>query len=645
MAQQDWKYPLRPIVQGWLDVLDVARRFKQPFDDDARTCMKYLKGPYDFIWKGSIKSGTGELIKGDLDDVPAPSHQLTINKAFEFKALYGPALYSRNPQFRVTARQSPQMPPDVFGPSADPYTQMIWAAMAEQEASRGRVSDARAALLQFYLNYLPNEIGLKDSSRMAIDQTLIAGMSTLWPTLRQPVGSNMRLLDAEYVSIFDVLIDPDPNSIKGAYWWARRRIRPVWEVEAERGYAPGELKGHYESANEQGANRSRRGTKTKREFGQTNDLIEYWEIYSRMGLGHRIKDKVIDPEVRALSEEFGDYCYIEVAKGVPFPLNLPSQVLADPQLSFQQAQWPIPFYLDGRPPFAHLAFHEIPDELYPTSPLKPGLGELKFISWCMSYLATKIRTTCRDFVAIQKSAGEDLKNRILHGSDLTLIEIEKVHGTISEVVQFLQHPAFNGDIWKVLQAVTIAFEQRVGLNELMYAMSSRQMRSAEEASIKGAQMNIRPGDMLNKTEDFLTDLGRMWAIAARWHITGQDVLPILGPTNASLWEQLVMSADITAITREIDLRVESGSTKKPNFDADSQNMQQALTVMLPHLIVQAQQSQDYSVVNRLLKDWAASNQLDHPEAYEIKTPSPMPPPAMQEAGQAASPQAVEGNAA
>jgi hypothetical protein len=44
--------------------------------------------------------------------------------------------------------------------------------------------------------------------------------------------------------------------------------------------------------------------------------------------------------------------------------------------------------------------------------------------------------------------------------------------TITEIVQFLQHPPFNGDIWKVIEAVAEQFDRRVGLTELMYGQSS-----------------------------------------------------------------------------------------------------------------------------------------------------------------------------
>ncbi|MCF1193507.1 hypothetical protein LRR18_18100, partial [Mangrovimonas sp. AS39] len=91
------------------------------------------------------------------------------------------------------------------------------------------------------------------------------------------------------------------------------------------------------------------------------------------------------------------------------------------------------------------------------SHLSPAMGELKFLNWVYSFIAGKIRITCRDFVAIKASAGEEIKTAVTSGSDYELIEINSSHGTIDEVVKFLQHPQFNGDIWRVIEYVAEQF--------------------------------------------------------------------------------------------------------------------------------------------------------------------------------------------
>jgi hypothetical protein len=236
--------------------------------------------------------------------------------------------------------------------------------------------------------------------------------------------------------------------------------------------------------------------------------------------------------------------------------------------------------------------------------------------------------TCRDFIAIQKSAGEELKEAILHGRDLTLLEIEAAHGTISEVVQFLDHPQINGDIWKVIQAITHNFEQRTGLTELMYGESTVQMRSAEEANVKGNAAQARPDDMAKKVEQAMSKVSRKEALAIRWHLGPQDVVEIFGQTVAQFWGQLVNSADLYAVTRQLDYRIEAGSTRKPNKDRDAANAQQAMQILFAPFMGYASHTGNFGPANALIQFWAKTVDMDASGMMLVAPPPPppMPPP-------------------
>src|ERR1700675_2019127 len=137
-----------------------------------------------------------------------------------------------------------------------------------------------------------------------------------------------------------------------------------------------------------------------------------------------------------------------------------------------------------------------------------------------------MKKTSRDIIVFQKSAGEEMKRVLLSGEDYELVELEKSHGTIKEVVEVLQFPELNGDMFKVIQLVTTLFEQRTGLTELMYGQTSHAYRSAEEANVKEQQLNVRPDDMVNKTEDWMGNVARSEALTARWLLDPQrDIKP------------------------------------------------------------------------------------------------------------------------
>lgn len=636
MLNQD--HPLRPITSAWLKKIKLAHEYKvKKFADDADECLNFYNGPHDFQYFPKYATSSKGFVLGDSDDLPDPSFRMTVNKVAEMVQIYGPVLYSRNPVRKVNPRKIPIPPPQLFGQPDDPNVQMAYMQILQQAENMRAIDQGRAVILEWFLNYTPTELGLKDEARAAIDEALIKGMGVLWTELYQPKGSNVRLVGSFYDSVDNLLIDPDMETIQDAWWIARRCVHPYWQVEQEYGLPPNSLrdKANLESYNQQATTVPGDVQDYDRKRGMNNDLLVYWKIYSKMGIGARLSG--VPKEYRDTLDMFGDYCYIVVADGVPYPLNLPSAVLGTlgDQEVLQRLEWPTPFWAANEWPFTDISFHPIPRQVWPMSHIKPGLGELKFINWAYSFLAGKIRTTCRDFIVARKSASEEMKDAILNGKDLTLLEIEHQHGTINEVVQFLQHPQMQGDIWKVIEAVEHNFELRVGLTELMYGQTGSQMRSAEEANVKSNQLNVRPDDMAQKVEDAMSIVARKEAIAARWHLTNQDVAPLMGPIGAQFWQQLLMGSDIYEIVHQLDYRIEASSAKKPNKALDAANLQQGMTVLLPILQQVAMASGQVGPINALISDWAQSVGMD---ASKYLLPPPPPPPPMPPPGAAPPPQ-------
>jgi len=560
---------------------------------------------------------------------------MTVNLVAELVQLFGPVLYHRNPIRQVNPRKPPVIPIEAFGNPEDPMVQQQYLMLMQQVQPFAGRDLGRAKLLEWYLNYTPNALDLKSESRRSIDECLIKGLGVLWTELYQPLGGNFRTVGSFYDSVDNLLIDPDGESIQEAKWVARYRVHPVWQVADMFGYKPGELQGNMESYGQQAIIQTDPDGDYRRRQGLSNDLIGYWEIYSKMGLGARLSGASKDvPQfasaLRAELDRYGDYCYLVVADSQPDRfLNIPPDLATTPGADsaiMQQIQWATPFWADGQWPFSYLAFHEVPREVYPMSHIKPALGELKFINWTYSFLATKLKTASRDLIVVQKSVGEEIKNAIIRGQDYELIETEKAHGTISEVVQFLQHPPFQGDIYKVIQAVEENFRKRTGLTELMYGQTAHQYRSATEAESKQDQLHIRPDDMANKVEDWMGEVARKEAFAARWHLQGQDVAPVMGPIGAQLWQALVMPADPGEILHQLEYRIEAGSAKKPNKARDAANAQQALQTLMPVFQQYAGATGDVGPINALIADWAKGIDLDGSKYMLKPPPPPMPPP-------------------
>ena len=549
----------------WRKNIDHGIRAREPFIKDAEECMRFFDGPYGFMYGQGDKSGS--FIYTGAKRIPRPSILVTINKVAEGVQLFGPSLYNRNPICNVNPRQPPVIPLDVFGDMSNPQVQQqvqpILANLNQQ-----KMRDAvRAALLGGYLNYLPTAIGLKNESRMVIDETMIKGGGALWPRIANPAGGSKTPI-LEFTPINDLLIDPDYQRLSEARWIARRFCKPIWEVEVEHGMEPGTLKGTHLSSQWESATETMR----KKE-GKSNDLLVYFGIWSKMGMGGLLKGVSNDAyEV----DQYGQYVYVEICDSYPYFLNVPQSLWDndeyrdDPFVKERideeirrRVQWETPFWCDVPStdgwPFELLAFHKNPDKLWPVGHFKPGLGLLQFINWGYSFLISGIQKRSRDFIAIAKSQAEEIKEKILEGDDLTLLEISSLNGNIDNFCKFLQHPTMNEDSYRVLEDVMKEWEKSSGVTELMYGMQATQDRSAEATKVKQGNINIRPDDMANTVEDWMTNCFRKLALMGRWHMTGQDIGKIFGPVIGQLWDQYVATADIDEITNQLEYRIESGS--------------------------------------------------------------------------------------
>jgi hypothetical protein len=228
---------------------------------------------------------------------------------------------------------------------------------------------------------------------------LLKGRGCLWTELTPRPAPRSASSTSQFDTVDNLFIDPDAPSLEKATWIARRCVHPVWQVERQYGLKPGTLKGNMESQAIQAEIAVSDDAQFDRKRGLTNDLIVYWKIYSKMGIGGRLTG--LNRRFRGPLEMFGDYCYLVVAKDVPFLLNLPPELMngrvrPGPEVASEvldRVAWPTPFWAHGGWPVSCLDFHKVPNCPWPMAHLRAGIGELKFLNWAMSFLAGKIRNT------------------------------------------------------------------------------------------------------------------------------------------------------------------------------------------------------------------------------------------------------------
>jgi hypothetical protein len=658
--------PLRPVVELWLSKIKIALEHKKEvFQDDADEIMRFYSEPHDFMYGSEYSKKSKSFVVGDDEtDVPAPTFRMTANKVAEFVQLFGPMLYHKNPIRKVTPRNVPKPPPELFGVPPDgmatpagpdqQQNQMMAMMTMQYQMVRGRMDQQRvqdsyrAELLQTYLNYTPNELDLKSEMSMAIDEAMVKGRGVMWTEVFQrPLNNGQKLVGNFFGSVDDLIIDPDAEDLKDAHYVVRRCIKAAWEVEEKFGWEPGSLNPNRESLNQQALTAADPNGMDRRKRGKSCDQVIYYEIWSRMGAGSRLRegedrdgplDYMVD-RLKPFLDSFGPFVYLAVAEGVNCPLNVPPELLdapggmEDPQVAETlraNFAWPIPFFADAQNPwpFTEIDFHPIPKRAWPMAHMRPAMGYQKFLNWIYSLMANKIKITCRDIIMMAMGQDPEVKAAIEHGADLTIIELQTRNpGEFEQIMKVLQMEPMNKDVWQVADKIEMLFEKATGQTDILYGMQSGPaLRSAQEAALKGDMTRLRPDAMVNVVENSSAVMARKEAMAARWVLRPQnDIAPVLGQDGAIIWSMLLFSQDVFYVVRELEYRIEAGSSKKPNRDLDLANSNDAAQFVFPMLKEVYAANGNPEAVNAFLRFWCKARDLD-PDPFMLPVMPPPPPP-------------------
>lgn len=587
-------HPMRALCEEWLRKIEVAKKVKQErFGCYADEAMKFYDGAHDFMWKDEYARAQGGFLD-KTQNAALPTFRMTVNRVFEAVAVFGPALYHQNPQIEVTPVHPPQIDPMLLGINpedpamAEQYQMMVMQQQQEQQ-SRGMYGK----LKQHYLNWLQVESDKKTHARRSITEALVKGMGILWTDMYQPKGSSIKYPRSMHISVDDIVVDPDAEYWEDVQWIARYCCHPVNLTAREYDLDEKELEGHLSSiarqASEYGAGkrvpRNKRTAEAQERKGESFDLIEYWRVYSKNGFGDRLKQTKGKAKSKINFEMFGDFCYLAVAKNIPFPLNLPTSALLeeDEDTVFQRSQWPIPFWADGGWPMSRLSFYEKPRDVWPISLIKPAIGELRFVNWCMSFLADKVAASAGSYVAVAKDAGMSIQNQLQSGlAPFTVLEISQITGrSINDVISFIEAPEFRSDIWKMVADVIQMIDKRTGLTDLVYGLTESQMRSATEANVREENINVRPDDMAARVEEFLSEAAMKEMEAICWMGERQDLIPVLGELGAYLFEQRQQTTEFDSVVRDFEYRVEANSARKPNKRDKMRSLNELGQVIMP----------------------------------------------------------------
>lgn len=613
---------LKKLAKVWWELIKAADEAKSVFKDRREQCLAFFAGPVGKVWEDPFqKKFFGKVIPSDF--------QISINKAFELVALFGPVLYNRNPVRSVNPYDPIMLEPEAFG---DPMLYQALVAQQQQEYAANRM---RCDVLERYLNYTPQEQpegGLRQAAEDGITEALVTGMGLLWPESYRMPGSDRTLTGCFYDTNENLVVDPDSRRMDfgKAKWVARRHVQPYWEVERRFNLPEGSLKkkAQHQSSEARASEETRQLKNRDRQRRYTFDAIEWWEVFSIGGIGGRLSG--MDPNLRVRFDEVvGDYAYLAIASSVEWPLNCPSDVFETATVDEirQRFQWPVPYWQDRRWPFAQLAFYRNPDEAWPISPLAPGLGELMLLNLIFSRMACQVYEGTRLFIALAESHKEELEKALRNSrKDIVTFGVHDKRLPIDKLVSFLQYPGIHLDLWKMASALMELFDKRVGLTELWYATSPTQSRTAADIQAKQEKAAIRPDHMAQKVEQWLSEVGAMEKLCAYWSgVRGQDVLPLVGTVGAQVWDGLFADADPEIIAREMQCEVVAGTAKKRNQQLELANIGQLYAPLSQMLTAYATATGDTRPLNTLnTKAFEAMN-FDG-QGLEMGPWMPPPPP-------------------
>ena len=587
----------RPLVGGWLAKIEgsinsgARKKWKEVSDE----CLMFYARSAAAMWDPDYGKKFWRNIK-------APKFRITINKAYEYVAIFGPNLIWDIPYRTVKPKKQLAIPQDLF---PDPQLYQLFQQQHQQEHSTDLI---RANLLQQWLNYTPQELpggGLEHHNEMAVIDAMLVGRGCLWPQLYSFPGSQSTPTGCFRKRPQDLLIDPDFQTLQQAKWIALRHVEPHWEVERRFELPPNSLKSKstLETSWHYAELKSREdGGAGERRSGKTNDLVIWYEVWSKLGVGSRMTG-MPDFLKNHLEELVGDYAYLAICPDCPYPLNCPADKIrngaTDAEVKSDFA-WPVEFWKDDRWPVSLLDFYPDPESSWPVPPLAPALGELKFLNFIIPWLANRIYSSSRDFWAVLGSKFDEYRKYLEDGDDQVVFPFAPGEtDDIRKQITVLTQPETRADAWHIVELVSDLFDKRTGLTEFAYGQNERgtQDRTAETTKARAQAVGVRPEYMQKKVVAWQGDAATMEGYLTQRFITASDTMSLMGQTGAMLWQQYIENQSDDALFRQMDFSIQAASIRRPNRDKDLDSLHEGLDRFLPVVQAAGQLTGDFTPAN------------------------------------------------
>jgi hypothetical protein len=462
---------------------------------------------------------------------------ITINKLYSHLKSQLPALYSVDPYFYVKLKKSYQ---------PDPTAIILY--------------EQRGKIRQAYLNYLKEELKLKEKMRLAIQDAHFAygilkvyyhadevknpdgGQSILGDDGMPMMGENGPLIEPEYIPTNerycisrvhpdDFLWDEDAGPLEEDWnWVAQCRRRTMDEIKNDRRYTKAKRKALVAGSDGGDEDRKKREERkkggdiasksdsmaTKKAETDEEKIIYEWEIYD-------LKKKK----------------WLIIAEGADTPIveeeELPPGV--------------------KKHPFSILRFTFRDDSPYPIPPLSQGIDPQKEYNLSRSQLLTHRKRFNRKYEAYVPAL-EDPDSEITKmesGEDGTII---RKNQPIPVITPINDAPLDQTRIQEIMLLNSDMIELFGGSADEARGIAGAD--SATQAGILDRRLEMKEGDHLSMVIDAVIDVGKNLDRQVQTHITKDEAILVIGP-QGQYWE-LVKARDYEEIQGEFQYSVNVGST-------------------------------------------------------------------------------------
>jgi len=619
---------LQSIVELWTTQIKLAKKARaKQWEKVARKCERYAK-----LGSPQIFLDTDDDAQEDLPfpDPRQKKHRPNILKFGEWVRMFLPWVMSRVPN-RLVSPRNLALPPGLatyFGqPSQDP------------------VKIVTAALLTHTENYTASDavFDLRGESRMAAQDALLTGRGVLWHEVIDTPDGEMP--GAFYDSVWNLLLDGSADHYRHANYAVRIRHRRTWEIAKDFGIPREKLRSIIKTMPGSGTNQVWDEEPTGEGHAdwaaeQEGDSLYYYEVYSRCGLGTRLAMSLDEVDkAQLILDEAGDHVWLVLIPGLGYPANLPPEALETESLTqlTERLRWPIELFGDYSDPWPFSILDYYHRNLWPKPPLEDAIPLQGFMDFLYSFLMSKVRVTGRQLHFVWAGLEEEVRKAFTKGWDDIVVPTQQRMQDLKNAIYTHEFGQVNTDLWKILAAAESAFERSTGMQELMYGGEmSRQMRSAEEAANRQANMLIRPQDLAECSEAWQGKVARKDGAAQRLilregvcRIVGElspdEAQGIMGPMTQH-WLEKIATDDAYIAASEYEYTVEAGSGRRKNRAKQLQDIQDSAQMVLPLLWQEYQATGDPTRVNAWFYEWQIAREAD-PSAFvfpPLQVQQPMP---------------------